>query len=75
MMLLAAPRARAGAAGGMLSTARLSGQTTGAVMAAVFFELFAARGEVVSLGVAAGLALAAAGVSVLRVDVGAKARG
>jgi DHA2 family multidrug resistance protein-like MFS transporter len=75
MMLTAAPRARAGAAGGMLSTARLTGQTTGAVLAAIFFELFAARGEVVALSVAAGLALAAAGVSVLRVDEGAKAEG
>ena len=43
MMLTAAPRARAGAAGGMLSTARLTGQTTG--------------------------------VSVLRVEGGAKAEG
>jgi DHA2 family multidrug resistance protein-like MFS transporter len=75
MMLTAAPRARAGAAGGMLSTARLTGQTTGAVLAAIFFELFATRGEVVALSVGAGLALAAAGVSVLRVEGGAKAEG
>ena len=66
MMLTSAPRERAGAAGGMLATARLTGQTIGAVMTAIFLELFASRGEVIGLWVAAGFALAAAAVSLSR---------
>jgi DHA2 family multidrug resistance protein-like MFS transporter len=66
MMLGAAPRERAGAAGGMLGTARLTGQTIGAVLTAIFLHLFASRGEIVSLEVAAVLALVAAGFSLLR---------
>jgi len=68
MMLTAAPRERAGAAGGMLGTARLTGQTIGAVMTATFLELFASRGEVVALAVAAGFALVAAALSALRLE-------
>ncbi len=67
MMLTAAPLVRAGAAGGMLGTARLTGQTAGAVMTAIFLHLFGAGGEVVALEVAAGSALLAAGLSLLRV--------
>jgi DHA2 family multidrug resistance protein-like MFS transporter len=66
MMLNAAPRERAGAAGGMLGTARLTGQTAGAVLTAIFLQLFAGRGEIVSLEVAAALSLAAAGFSLAR---------
>jgi DHA2 family multidrug resistance protein-like MFS transporter len=66
MMLTAAPRDRAGAAGGMLSTARLTGQTAGAVLTAIFFELFLKQGELVALGVAAALALIAALFSLFR---------
>ncbi|HWF01756.1 MAG TPA: MFS transporter [Caulobacteraceae bacterium] len=69
MMLTAAPRERAGAAGGMLGTARLTGQTMGAVLTAVFFELFAAKGEVICLAVGAACALAAAGFSLARLGV------
>ncbi len=70
MMLSAAPRDRAGAAGGMLGTARLTGQTAGAVMTAVFLHLFASRGEIVCLEVAAGLSLVAAGFSLARASGG-----
>lgn len=73
MMLTAAPRERAGAAGGMLGTARLTGQTMGAVLTAVFFELFAARGEVISLAVGAVCALVAAGFSLGRLGAGRRA--
>ena len=66
MMLTAAPIERAGAAGGMLGVARLTGQTSGAVLTAIFFEWFGANGEVVALASAAGFALAAAGFSLLR---------
>ncbi len=66
MMLTAAPRDRAGAAGGMLATARLTGQTFGAVMTAIFLQLLGGAGEVVGLWVAAGFALTAAAVSLSR---------
>jgi MFS transporter, DHA2 family, multidrug resistance protein len=66
MMLSSAPRERAGAAGGMLGTARLTGQTAGAVLTAIFFQLFASRGEIVALETAAALALVAAVFSLLR---------
>lgn len=68
MMLTSAPRERAGAAGGMLGTARLTGQTSGAVLTAIFFEMFANRAELIALGVAAGLAIVAAGFSALRLQ-------
>ena len=66
MMLSTAPRERAGAAGGMLATARLIGQTSGAVLIAVCFELLGDRGEQVALWIGAALALAGAGSSTLR---------
>jgi DHA2 family multidrug resistance protein-like MFS transporter len=69
MMLTSAPRERAGAAGGMLGTARLTGQTFGAVMTAVFLHLFGSQGEVVGLWVAAGFAALAALVSLSRTAV------
>lgn len=65
-MIAAAPRHRSGAAGGMLATARLTGQTAGATLVAVFFVLSPGRGESVSLGVAAALALAGALASIAR---------
>jgi DHA2 family multidrug resistance protein-like MFS transporter len=72
-MLSAAPRARSGAAGGMLSTARLLGQSLGAASVAVMFRMFAARGSHVALSVAAGIALVAALVSVIRVHPSSRA--
>ena len=70
MMLTSAPRERAGAAGGMLGTARLTGQTLGAVLTAIMFELFSARGETIALEVAAAFALAAAAISLTRLGGG-----
>jgi MFS transporter, DHA2 family, multidrug resistance protein len=58
-MLSAAPLARSGAAGGMLATARLAGQTIGATLAAISFRL-AGHSETVALGTAAALAAIAA---------------
>ena len=69
MMLTAAPRERAGAAGGMLGTARLTGQTLGAVLTAIFLHLFGAPGEVIGLWVAACFAALAAAVSLSRTAV------
>ena len=69
MMLTAAPRERSGAAGGMLGTARLTGQTLGAVLTAIFLHLFGPPGEVLGLWVAAGFAVLAATVSLSRTAV------
>ena len=66
-LLSAAPRARSGAAGGMLSTARLLGQTLGAAGVAVLFHLYPTQGSNVALLTAAGISLFAALVSVARV--------
>jgi DHA2 family multidrug resistance protein-like MFS transporter len=56
-MLSAAPLARSGAAGGMLATARLTGQTIGAILAAISFRL-AGHSETAALGMAAIAAIA-----------------
>ncbi len=68
-MLQAAPRARSGGAGGMLSTARLLGQTLGAALVAMIFSLVPGRGTTLSIAVAAGFSLLAASVSLLRLNV------
>ena len=67
-LIASAPRTRAGAAGGMLATARLLGQTLGAAAVAILFRAFPEQGSNLALGVAAGLALAAAAVSVSRLS-------
>lgn len=69
-MLASAPRARSGAAGGMLSTARLLGQTTGAAGVAILFQSYQLRGPEVALYIAAGVAIAAAVVSLSRFTSG-----
>lgn len=64
------PPHRAGGASGMLGTARLTGQTLGAVLIASLFSANGAhggRGPTTALAVAAGLALVAGGFSTLRV--------
>lgn len=66
-MLLSAPRERSGAAGGMQASARLVGQTLGAVMIALLLTLLPAEAAPrVGLGIAAVLALAGGFVSTLR---------
>jgi DHA2 family multidrug resistance protein-like MFS transporter len=66
-MLSAAPRRRAGLAGGMLATARLTGLTFGATLAALVFRLWPGAGaEPIGLLAGAALAAAAALVSLLR---------
>jgi MFS transporter, DHA2 family, multidrug resistance protein len=64
-MLSAAPLDRSGAAGGMLATARLTGQTVGAILAAISFRI-AAHSETVALATAAVLAGVAAIASAAR---------
>src|SRR5262249_32686979 len=48
-LLSAAPRARSGAAGGMLGTARLLGQSLGAAVVAILFRSYPATGPHVAL--------------------------
>lgn len=66
-MLLSAPRERSGAAGGMQGTARLVGQTGGAVIMALLFSVLPLEAAPrIGLAVAAVMALAAGGISLLR---------
>lgn len=65
-ILSSAPRQRSGGASGMLSTARLIGQTSGAAMVALLFNLFGGNGTHAALIGAALFAAVAALVSALR---------
>jgi len=65
-LISAAPRSRSGAAGGMLSTARLLGQTLGAAFVAILFRAYPGTGSNVILWFAAAVALAAALISIVR---------
>ena len=66
VMLGTAPRDRAGAASGMLATARLFGQTGGATLAAIGFRLLPHGGERIEMLACAVLAVLAALFSVGR---------
>ena len=63
-----APRERSGSASGMLATARLLGQTTGASIAAFVFIVFPDNGPRMSLLVAAAIACVASVVSFSRLS-------
>ncbi|WP_226911379.1 MFS transporter [Gallaecimonas mangrovi] len=63
-----APRHRSGGASGMLGTARLVGQTTGAALVALAFNYFSDAGTHVSLLIAGSFAVFAAVVSTLRLS-------
>jgi MFS transporter, DHA2 family, multidrug resistance protein len=65
-IIASAPRERSGAAGGMLSAARLLGQSLGAASVAILFRGYAVSGSNVALCVAALLALSGAVVSAFR---------
>ena len=65
-IIRAAPRERSGGASGMLSMARLIGQTFGALLASLAFVRFADAGPHEAIAAAAVIALAAAGISTLR---------
>lgn len=66
-IMSSAPRMRSGGAGGMLGTARLTGQTLGAAIAALIFSVAPAHGPTVALYVATAFAAIAAVVSTLRI--------
>jgi DHA2 family multidrug resistance protein-like MFS transporter len=65
-MITSAPRARSGAASGMLGTARLTGQTIGAALVALLLGRLGIGGATTALFVGAGFAILAAGVSLSR---------
>jgi MFS transporter, DHA2 family, multidrug resistance protein len=70
-LITSAPAHRSGGASGMLGTARLTGQTVGAVLLAVIFSLFdpgSARGPVAALWLASAFAAMAAASSALRIN-------
>ena len=73
LMIASAPRDRAGAGSGMLSTSRLVGQTTGSALVALLFGLThgggagVTRGTTLSVGLAACFAAVAMVLSSLRV--------
>ncbi|MGJ4946818.1 MFS transporter [Bradyrhizobium sp. HKCCYLS20291] len=67
-MIAAAPRERAGGASGMLGTARLLGQTTGAALVAMFLAIDPADGTRLSLLTGVGFALVGAFLSMLRLS-------
>jgi DHA2 family multidrug resistance protein-like MFS transporter len=65
-MIGAAPKARSGAASGLLSTARLTGQSIGAALVSMMLARFGIAGAAWALPLAAGFAVVAAGISVTR---------
>ena len=73
-MVTAAPMHRSGAAGGALATARLLGQTAGAVTTAVFFHLAGIHATTTALVTAGGLAVFAAIVSLSRLTLAPRPR-
>ena len=66
VMITSAPRERSGGASGTQSTARLLGQSAGAALAAIIFGLTAGYNLLLTMGIAALLALAAAVLSIWR---------
>jgi MFS transporter, DHA2 family, multidrug resistance protein len=67
-MIAAAPRERSGGASGMLGTARLLGQTTGAALVALFLARYPTDGTQISLLAGVGFALLGAVLSMLRLS-------
>ena len=65
-IISSAPRNRSGGASGMLGTARLTGQSAGAALVALMFNLFSDSGTHASLILAGGFASAAAAISLVR---------
>jgi len=73
-IMSSAPRARSGAAGGMLAAARLIGQSIGAAAVAILFRGYGEGGPNHALLLAALLALAGAGLSLLRLAPAPRSR-
>ncbi len=69
MLLTSAPNHRAGSAGGMLATARLVGQSTGAALVALFFHLFGDGAPHDAMLLAGALTICGALSSVIRLGL------
>ena len=65
-LMISAPPARSGGASGIVAMARLSGQATGAALAALGFGLYGTQGPFVALAIGALFAATGAIASVLR---------
>ena len=68
-LMASAPPGRSGAASGIVATARLTGQTAGAALAAVCFGLVGQEGATLALALGAGFAAIGCVMSLLRVAV------
>jgi MFS transporter, DHA2 family, multidrug resistance protein len=64
-----APPHRSGSASGIVATARLTGQTTGAALAALCFSLAGREGAALALALGAGFAALGCVMSFLRLTV------
>jgi DHA2 family multidrug resistance protein-like MFS transporter len=69
-LMSSAPPGRSGSASGIVATARLTGQTMGAALAALCFALAGHDGATVALALGAGFAALGSVMSVLRLAVG-----
>ena len=67
--IASAPPERSGSASGMLATARLTGQTTGAALVALLFHIDPENGRHIALLLAGGFALAGSVVSFSRLSL------
>ncbi len=65
-LMASAPAHRSGGASGMVATARLTGQTTGAALAAFCFGLIGREGAILALALGGGFAAIGCVMSVLR---------
>ena len=68
-LMSSAPPNRSGSASGIVATARLTGQTTGAALAALCFALAGREGATLALALGAGFAAFGSVMSVLRLAV------
>jgi DHA2 family multidrug resistance protein-like MFS transporter len=68
-IMSSAPPGRSGGASGIVATARLTGQTTGAALAALCFALSGREGATVALALGAGFAAVGSVMSFLRLTV------
>ena len=69
ILIASAPPERSGSASGMLATARLVGQTTGAALMALLFHIVPENSTHTALMIAGGFALAGAAVSLARISL------
>jgi len=74
-IMSSAPKHRSGGASGIVATARLLGQTTGAALVALCFGISTTGGSVLALALGAGFAFAGSIASFMRLYAARPARG